>query len=88
MAEYVQGRADGIIFRKEGNEYAVFNPWKNKWLDVSRSDGADEFHDYDNNRTSCTGSNIDEVIKAQSEYCKTHEGEKCDLSELASIVLE
>lgn len=86
MAEYIQGRADGIIFRKDGDKYARFDPWKAKWVEVSHSTGADEFHDYANNRTSCTGSNIEEVTKAQTEACKKNEGNI--LITLANIVLD
>lgn len=87
MAEYIQGRSDGIIFRKDGDKYARFDPWRAKWESVSREDGAEEFHDYSNNRTSCTGKNLGEVIKAQSEYCVKHKG-NFDFGEFSSFVLK
>lgn len=88
MVEYIQARGFGIIFRKEGDKYSRYNPWKGKWENISHEDGADEFHDYDNNRTSCTGANIEEVIKAQTEYCIKHKGESFKFSEFSDFTLE
>lgn len=88
MVEYVQSRSFGIIFRKEGDKYSRFNPWKGKWGNVSHEDGAEEFHDYANNQTSCTGSNIEEVIRAQVEYCVKHKGDEFKFSEFSCIRLD
>lgn len=88
MAEYIQVRGFGTVFRKEGDKYACYNPWKGKWESISREDGTEEFHDYDNNRTSCTGSNIEEVIRAQTEYCVKHKGDEFKFSEFSCISLD
>ena len=75
---YVQDKVGGTIFREDAKgNYSYFDPWENKWVAMSHKDGTDEFHDYDNNWTNCSGKNIDEVTKLQAEYCKTH---KDDLS--------